>query len=316
MMASKTTHFGGLSSWGTTVQASWRRNPAIRAGLPKANMPAWERYGGDPEKKGQSAPSTLLPFEITRRLLATSEDVLLLSSPLPSTTFWCLWGWIRSSIEPLTLAFHGASRMTGSFGLALGFAALIPIVFIWLLQPLGLIAAEKTQGYINALWMLLALTITFSKPSRYALTGYTAKDVSLVIGRVPELYQCNREHFPALQQCLQRAEDDTKARLTAIKWVAGSVFALALLVGQKGFDLKDGDLLGYALLPLAIAIFMAGFIAVHARGTVAVYGLAQAVIHQLEAQQASRQQQRELRSSRRPASLSLVRQGRPFPGRQ
>ena len=172
---------------------------------------------------------------------------------------------MRSLIDPLTLAFHGASRMAGSFGQAQGFTVLIPMVLIWLQQPLGLISTEKTHDYVYVLLTLLALMITFPKPSRYALTGYSAKNVSRVIGRIPEVYTCNLQSISALQQCLQRAEDDTKARLTAIKWVAGWVFALALLVGQKGFDLKDGTMLGYALLPLGIAIFMAGFIAVHAR---------------------------------------------------
>lgn len=308
-MVTTTTQFGRSSS--TPIeQAKWWRKTA-QARLPKENRLAAERPGEHPEKNIQNATLTLLPFEIARRLLATSEDVLLLSSPLPSTPSGRLWGWMRSSVEPLFLVFHGASRMAGSVRMALGFAVVIPLLLIWLLQPLGFIAAEKIQNYTHALWVLLALTITFSKPSRYALTGYSAQDVSRVIGRLIEVYPHNREHFPALQQCLQRAEDDTRARLTAIKWVAGSVFAFALLMGQKGFDLKDGTLLGYALVPLGLAIFIAGFIAIHARGTVAVYGLAHAVVHQLEAQQVSRQQAQALRAARRPSPLGLARRARP-----
>jgi type IV secretory pathway VirB6-like protein len=55
-------------------------------------------------------------------------------------------------------------------------------------------------------------------------------------------------------------------------------------MGQKGLDLKDGNLISYALFPLTIAAFIAVLIAVHARGTIAVYGLAYAIIHQLQAQ--------------------------------
>jgi hypothetical protein len=173
---------------------------------------------------------------------------------------------VRNAVAFRRVVFHGASRMAGSFGIAMGFTVLIPLLIIGLLQPLGFISAEKTKDYIYVLWMLLALTITFSKPSRYALTGYSAKDVRRVIERMSDRPLGHRDHFPALLNCLQRAEEDTKARLTTIKWVAGSVFAFALLVGQKGFDLKDGNIMGYALLPLVIAIFMAGFIAFHARG--------------------------------------------------
>lgn len=52
-----------------------------------------------------------LPFEVTRRLLATSEDVLLLSGPLPATPLGSVWRWARGLIEPLFLVFHGATRM-------------------------------------------------------------------------------------------------------------------------------------------------------------------------------------------------------------
>ncbi len=95
--------------------------------------------------------------------------------------------------------------------------------------------------------------------------------------------------------------------LTTIKWVAGSAFALALLLGQKGLDLKDGNILVYALLPLVVALFIAGVIAVHARGIVAVYGLAHAVIHKLEAQVVFRQQSQALRTRRRMNAPSINR---------
>jgi len=131
------------------------------------------------------------------------------------------------------------------------------------------------------------------------LTGYNSKQVSQVLDRMPELHSREREFSPAVQSCLLRAEEDTKARATTIKGVAGSTFALALLLGQKGGDLKDGNILAYALMPLVAALTVAGFIAVHARGTVAVYGLAHAVIYKLEAQALSRQQSQALRKRRR-----------------
>lgn len=217
--------------------------------------------------------------------------------PLPSTPLWQIWNWARGVTDPLFLGFHGASRMAASIGTAVGLFVLIPAV-CWALQFLGIISPEQAKSNTHALWTLLVVFITFSKPSRYALTGYSSKDVDRVLGQMPEFHSCRREVLPAVQGCLGRAEEDTKARVTTIKWVAGSVYAVALFLGQKGFDLKDGNILGYALLPLVIALLIAGFIAVHARGTVAVYGLAQAVIHKLEAQVTLRQQNQASRTRR------------------
>lgn len=261
------------------------------AGVGNARTDYWEN-------QIQSKKSIELPFELTRRLLVTSEDVLVLKRALPSTPLWQIWNWARGVTDPLFLVFHGASRMAASIGTAVGLFVCIP-VGCWLLQFLGLISVEQAKSNTYALWLLLVVVITFSKPSRYALTGYTSKDVDRVLDRMSELHACRRELFPAVQSCLARAEEDTKARLTTIKWVAGSVFALAVLLGQKGLDLKDGNILGYALLPLLVALFIAGFIAVHARGTVAVYGLAHAVIHKLESQEVLRQQSQALRKRRR-----------------
>ncbi len=188
--------------------------------------------------------------------------------------------------------------MSGSVGTAAGLFVLIPLI-AWVIQSFGLTSPEQTKNYIYVSWTLLAIVITFSKPSRYALTGYSSKNVSRVLERMPELHSCRRELFPSVQSCLLRAEEDTKARLTTIKWVAGSAFALALLMGQKGLELKDGDIVAYAVLPLVAALFIAGFIAVHVRATVAVYGLAHAVIHKLEAQVILRQQRQVLRQRRR-----------------
>lgn len=223
-----------------------------------------------------------LPFELARRLLTTCEDVLLLNKPVPPTALGSVWRWMRGLIDPLFLIFHGASRMSGSFGLAIAFFIFIPALINWALKPIGLVSSENSMEYIYIFWGFLAMAITFAMPSRYALTGYNRKDVTLVIERIPDLYSCTKGTLTALQSCLQRAEEDTKTRLITTKWVGGAVFALAIYLGQKGFDLKDGSLIGYAFLPLIIAAFITGLIAIHARGTIAVYGLAYVIVHQLE----------------------------------
>lgn len=220
----------------------------------------------------------------------------MFSVPIPSTALWNVWRLIRGPIDSILLLFHGASRMSGSISAAVAFFIIIPAVIFWVLQPLGLVSHEKSIEYVYAFWVFLVLAITFFKPSQYALTGYTKKGVGCVVERMPDLYLCTKRTLTVLQSCLQRAEDDTKSRLITIKWIAGAAFALGLYLGKKGFDLKDGSLISSALLPLTIAAFIAGFIAIHARGTMAVYGLAYAIIYQLEAQFETQQKSRLTRT--------------------
>jgi CDP-diglyceride synthetase len=223
-----------------------------------------------------------LPFELARRLLTTCEDVLLLSSPLPSTPFGRSILWLREVFDALLLNFHGASRMAGSAGVAIAISLAIPAFFLGLLQPLGFMSNDKARSYIYAGWMLLAVAIAFSKPSRYALTGYNQKNVARILERMPDLCSCSSKNLSAIQSCLQRAEDETKSRITTLKWTAGTCFAVAVYLAQQGFNSQNNELFGSASVPLVFSAFIAGFIAIHARGTTAVYGLAYAVVHCLD----------------------------------
>lgn len=226
-----------------------------------------------------------LPFELARRLLITCEDVLVVSAPLPSTTYWRAWQWARELLDSLFLNFHGASRMSGSVGKAIFFSLAIPAFIFWVLKPIGLISPQEAPPYTYAGWMLLGMAIAFSKPSRYALTGYSRKDVDRVIARMSDIRLCSKETCSAIRACIQRAEEETKSRLMPIKWIAGTAFAIAIYLTQKGIDLRSGEIVGYAFYPLIIAAFIAGCIAIHARGTSAVYGLAHATLHYSEMEQ-------------------------------
>lgn len=138
--------------------------------------------------------------------------------------------------------------MSGSISVAISIFVFSTAMIVWVLKPLGIVLPEKTMEYVYAAWGLLAIAITFAIPSRYALTGYTQKDVIQVVERLPDLLSsCSKNTLPAIQSCLQRDEEDTKARLTTIKWVAGITAAIAVYLGQKGLDAKDGGLISYAL---------------------------------------------------------------------
>lgn len=172
--------------------------------------------------------------------------------------------------------------MSGTAGTVIVFSIAIPAVIFGVLKPIGLLPHEQALPYTYAGWILMGMAIAFSKPSRYALTGYSRKDAGRVIARMPNLHLCTKETISAVQGCIQRAEEETKSRLTTIKWLAGTSFAVAIYLAQKGVDLKSGEMVGYAFYPLTIAGFIAGCVAIHARGVSAVYGLAYATLHYSE----------------------------------
>lgn len=79
------------------------------------------------------------------------------------------------------------------------------------------------------------------------MTGYDQKNVARVLERISDSNGCTKEAIAATINCLKRAEDETNARLTTIKWVAGIPFAMALYMAQKGIEPKFEFLFSYAL---------------------------------------------------------------------
>jgi hypothetical protein len=226
--------------------------------------------------------SAELPFEVARRLLSTCEDVLLFGAVPPPTWVGRTFHRFRDVFDALLLNVHGASLMGGSLVSIIMMAIAIPMITLGLLQSVGFLSHKDAQGYTYAGWLFLSIAIAFSKPSRYALNGYTRKNAERVIERMPGLKLAAERSLSAIQDCLHRAEKETGARINTIKWTAGTSLAVAIYLAQKGFDLQNSELLGSAFVPLLIAAFIAGFIALHTRGATAVYGLAYAVVHSLE----------------------------------
>jgi hypothetical protein len=223
-----------------------------------------------------------MPFEVANQILTSSEDILLFNGPESKSPFWRKIRYLFEPFDALFLTFHGSSRMMSSVQLAAFYAILILVMIAWVLKPLGFVSPENVNSYIYAGFALLAIAITFARPSRYAMTGYDQKNVARVLERMPDSDTCTKESLAAIHNCLKRAEDETNARVTTVKWVAGIPFAIALYMVQKGIEPKFEFLFSYALLPLILALFIAGFISCHSRATFAVYGLAFSVVDQLQ----------------------------------
>ena len=79
---------------------------------------------------------------------------------------------------------------------------------------------------------------------------------------------------------LGRAEDRAKQRVAALKWIVGAGWALVIYIGQRGIEAKDGQLLGWAILPLfATGLFLVA-VSFYGRGINAVFGLSEAMLAQ------------------------------------
>lgn len=224
------------------------------------------------------------PFEVARELLVTCEDVLFGNSALPATKMGRTIRWLREILDAFHLNIHGASLMGKSVGIAILMSIVIPLITFGLLRWIGFFSQKEAQDFTFAGLLLVAIAIAFSKPSRYALIGYSQKNATSAIKRMPELRSSSEKNLAAIRDCLQRAEKETEARLNTIKWTAGSGLAVAVYLAQKGFDFQNSEMQGYAVLTLFYVAFFAVLIAFHARGATAVYGLAYAVIHCLELQ--------------------------------
>lgn len=237
-----------------------------------------------------------MPFEVANQILASCEDILLIKDPKSESRFWRVIRYLFEPFDALFLIFYGASRMMGSVGFAVLYAILIMLIIALVLKPLGFISPENVKIHIYSGLSVLAIAITFSRPSRYAMTGYEQKNVARVLVRMTNSEACTKESIAAIHNCLKRAEDETNARLTTVKWVAGIPFAIALYMAQKAIEPTFEYLLSYALLPFIVALFIAGSIACHSRATHAVYGLAFAVTDQIELQLEQTSKNRLLRS--------------------
>lgn len=226
----------------------------------------------------------LRPFELAQQILQTGEDVLVFAKTIPKKGVWRTVWWVSDPFQSILLNFRGADRMIRSIVLTVFYFVLMVLLIYGVLRPLGIVNPENTATHFYNWAGLIAIAIIFSKPSRYALTGYSVKEIDLVLEHIPKITDYSKNTLQATRSHLQRAEGDTKARLTTIKWVAGIPYAVSVYMAQKGLDATDGKMISEAAVPLLIALTIGAFISLHGRATEVIYGLALSVVDQLESQ--------------------------------
>jgi hypothetical protein len=225
------------------------------------------------------------PFELAQQILQTGEDVLVFAKTIPKEGIWRKLWWISDPFQSILLIFRGLDRMIRSIVLTVFYFILMVLLIYGVLRPLGIVNPENTAIHFYNWAGIIAIAIIFSKPSRYALTGYSAKEIERVLEQIPKNGGYSKNIIQATKSHLLRAEGDTKARLTTIKWVAGIPYAISIYMAQKGLDVTDGKIISDAAVPLLIALIIGAFVSLHGRATEVIYGLALSVLDQLESQE-------------------------------
>jgi hypothetical protein len=223
-------------------------------------------------------------IQLADELLAACEEVIAGHGRANERVGGKIWRALRRAVwTPLFLFSYGVARMY------LIFLAWIAGAIAGLLiatQVSRLLSLAEKDGANALLWLLgFALPtflVLFSTPSGHALPGHESEHVSHVLTRLGGLRTLSREAVGVFRALVVRAEELSKQRVTALKWLVGVGWAIAIYLAQKGFDAKDGNLLGAALIPAALTLVVVGVIASYARALNAVYGLCHAALSQRE----------------------------------
>ncbi|HSV68909.1 MAG TPA: hypothetical protein VLI72_02265 [Methylibium sp.] len=225
---------------------------------------------------GASTPSVR---DTTEELLIASEEVLLGRAGNRQTRVGrsgsAAWSALGS---PVALVVHGATQVRRRTVVAIGLLALAGLVINGTLTP---IIGEALLRQLNAGWAMLTIfALLLPSPTSIGFGAYTDAELQRAYGRLGGLATVPMGALEAYRVLLCRAEQRATQRLSALKWAMGAAWAVVIYFGQRGFETKDGQLLGWALLPLLVTVFSLAFVTCYGRGVNAVYALAEAVLAQ------------------------------------
>ncbi len=224
------------------------------------------------------SPTVLLPSEAAIQVLESSEQVLLARRAVPKGPVQRALGPARRVFDPLFLIAYGAGRTSVTFWTGMACFITVPLILYVLVKPLHIAGDDQLAAWLYVLWFFVLVALSFGKPSAYVLSGYSSQQVRDVCSRSSWNVDRRPEFAAQVAACLTRAETETNARLTAIRWVIGAITAAAAYLVKRGIDAKDAEWLGYALVPGLLAGLLALLLSMYARAAVSVYGLAHAAV--------------------------------------
>lgn len=161
------------------------------------------------------------------------------------------------------------------------FWLLLPLAFLSLNAFLLPVVGPAAMNQVNAGFALFAtLAVLMPSANIMGFGSFTDNELKVAYSRLNGLSAISAAAIEPHRVVLGRAEDRARQRVAALKWIVGAGWAWALYIGQRGIEAKDGQLLGWAFLPLtATGLFLVAVL-FYGRGLNAVFGLAEALLAQ------------------------------------
>jgi hypothetical protein len=224
---------------------------------------------------------TTFARDLVEELVVTCEEVLLDRPKLKQTTLGgratiAVWSALGG---PVALVMQGMSQTRRP-----------ALVVIIVLAVIGLLINGNAQLFspgllrqLNAGWgALTVFALLLPIPSAIGFTAYSTQNLRKAYERLEGLASVQRDAIEPLTKLLDHAEQQAAQRLSSLKWMIGVAWAVAVYLGQRGFEEKSGDLLTLAVGPLALTVLALGFVTSYGAGVSAVFGLASALLAQRE----------------------------------
>ncbi len=228
---------------------------------------------------------TLASFELTRHLIECCELAITRGDPRP----------IPKWIPKLLVAWSASAELiaAGGYAAVMTFAAwcglaLAGTLVYAVLRWTQWITPQDLHGFFLALLVLATICVVAGRPSKTAFPGWAAKNIASAKQRFPELVHLDTKDLEAIRYFIIIAQESSKRRTTALWWMIGSIWAVSAWMITKGFDLKQGEIISFAIFPALVCFFLAGMVAAHTRITSNVYGLCATLLFDRQSDIASR----------------------------
>lgn len=263
-----------------------RPHPGVAPGLPLY------RPGGSDEPAPQ-------PFQAAQAVLHACELAVARGRPAASDGTRPRFVWLTERSLSIELVLRAGQPSIRTFFAWLGLFLLGAALAYGALKPSGWISDKDLNAYFQILALFLTLCFVLSRPSAHGFPGWHASDLQYAKQRCSILPEMGEADLDAVQYFVDHAIAGTRRRVSALWWLTGATWAIAAYLAQKGLDAKDGNMLGFALLPTICAAFGAGLIALYARSIDHVHGLARALLFDQQSALKNLMQMREARKWRR-----------------
>lgn len=231
----------------------------------------------------QVALKTPQPFEFAKDLLQACEEAVARGMPYkikPDKRA----AWLISLPVSLELLGVGAQPRFFVFLKWSTVLAVVALLVHGVADATGWFDQRELDGFFGAIAILLSLCFVLTRPSEIGFAGWQAEDARAAIARSSLFLQIQMGDLPEIRHLVEYASQRVAQRISALWWATGAVWAVAAFMTQRGWEAKDGTMLGTALLPVLLATLLAGLISSYSHVMERVRGLARTLLAERESQ--------------------------------